>query len=408
MTLRLFKSLFSFRSLFFSATGWLHVLSLQSELPNDGEGLRKLKGMLRTKLRQKAIRIFWFFRLWAIGEHYMRYLIILPIAFVVFTAQAQDRCGIPLSVHRSGFESGEQPSSAVLPVESTPITVQLDTPTNNATTGVSSIFVTGTYTGPATTGLSVNDVPMLTDGSRFISMRVPLAQGANTLSFKYASLDNAPVSLTRTVTYDPAQAPSVLLTSGAPGEHAPVVMPFYLTTTLPAGQSTVTRVQIDYNGDGTFDVDAAQPLPLYYPYETAGQYLARARVSFDDGSSVTPLVVLESTTPVLIQNLAVTRQTLCGIYYAMKNRLIANNPGTAANALMPAIQSRFQGVWMQLAQSNALVTAGTRLGEIVDGQIARNAAEFEVAIPTDVAGSFRGYRVQFRKDTNGVWRIRSM
>jgi hypothetical protein len=286
--------------------------------------------------------------------------------------------------------------------------VQLDTPINNATAGVSSIFVTGTYTGPATTGLSVNDVPMLTDGSRFISMRIPLVAGANTLTIRYASLDNAPVSLIRTVTYDPAQAPAVLLTSGAPGDHAPVVMPFYLSTQFPAGQTSIARVQIDYDGDGTFEVDSAQPLPLQYAYEIAGRYLAKARVSFDDGSAVTPLTVAESTTPVLIQNLAVTRQTVCSIYYAMKNRLRANNPTGAANALMPAIQTRFQNLWTALAQANALTTAGDRLGEIVDGQIARNTVEFEIAIPTAVAGVFRGYRVQFRKDKLGVWRILSM
>jgi hypothetical protein len=51
----------------------------------------------------------------------------------------------------------------------------------------------------------------------------------------------------------------------------------------------------------------------------------------------------------------------------MKNRLRANNPTGAANALMPAIQTRFQNLWGALAQANALTTAGDRLGEIVDG-----------------------------------------
>ncbi len=334
--------------------------------------------------------------------------LILLGAFTTSFCHAQDRCGIPISMQRSGFESGEQQSVVTLPADTTPLSVTIDAPTNNFVTGVSSVLVTGSYTGPATTGVSVNDIPVMTDGTRFTSLRIPLNVGANTLAIRYATLDAAPVTINRTVTYDPNLAPVVLLTSASPADHAPVQMPFYLSTKTPAGQSSITRVQVDFNGDGSFEVDTTQPSPLSYAFELPGSYTALARVSFDDGNAVTPLVVAESTVPILIQSFARTRQTVCSVYYAMKDRLRAGNATSAANALMPTIRTRFQSLWSVLAQNGTLVTAGNNLGEITDGQLSRSTVEFEIAIPSGTPGLFRGYRVQFRKDTNGVWRIISM
>jgi hypothetical protein len=323
-------------------------------------------------------------------------------------ALAQENCGFPVSLARSGFESGEQPSIALLPAENTPISVTLAGPTAGATLGVSSVQLYGTYTGPANTGIAVNGVAAIVNGNSFVTPRIPLTAGNNTLTLSYAGLDQAPQTLTRSVTYDAGVNQAVLLTAAGPGDFAPVRVRYGLSTKLPPAQTAITRVQVDYNDDGVFEFDGTQPQNLEYAFETSGLFASKARVTFDDGDSMTAPVVIEDRTRVLIQDMAFTRQTLCGVYYAMKSRLAAGNITSALNTLTPTIRGRFQPLWTTLASNNMLTQTANRLGQVVNGQIARSNAEFQIAIPTMVTGSLKAYQVRFRKDANGVWRIASM
>ena len=111
------------------------------------------------------------------------------LLLIAVGAHAQENCGFPVSLLRSGFEAGEQPSVAVLPPESTPVSIAIVGPANGAVTGVASTQVFGTYLGPANTGISVNDVPAIVNGSAFVSPRIPLTVGVNTLTIRYATLD---------------------------------------------------------------------------------------------------------------------------------------------------------------------------------------------------------------------------
>ena len=48
-----------------------------------------------------------------------------------------------------------------------------------------------------------------------------------------------------------AGAPSnVSLTARSPGDYAPTRLPLSLATALPVNQTVITRVQVDFNGDG--------------------------------------------------------------------------------------------------------------------------------------------------------------
>ncbi len=338
----------------------------------------------------------------------MKKLLFMSGLLISAFANAQEQCGFPVSLARSGFESGEQPASVILPPENTPVTVTIQGPVNASTVGVGAIQVFGTYTGPANTGISVNGVPALTDGASFVSPRVLLEPGVNTLTIRYATMDAAPVEITRSITYATSATPEVLFAAGSPGDYTPTVVPFTLATKFPSAQNVITNVQVDYDSNGTFEVNGAQPTKLEFAYERAGLYVATAIVTFDDGNTGTPPVIVQDQTRVLAQSLAFTRQTLCGVYYAMKNRLVQNQIALAVNTQSPKQQARMTTLWNALANAGRLNAVATRLGPIVDGQIARNTAEMLFAIATATAGEFDGFQVRFRKDINGVWRIDAM
>ncbi|MBK7042728.1 MAG: hypothetical protein IPH50_02930 [Rhodanobacteraceae bacterium] len=118
------------------------------------------------------------------------------------------------------------------------------------------------------------------------------------------------------------------------GDFSPVRIGFDLTTRFPAGQNQIARTQIDFNGDGTFDVDTVSPpATIESDYAVAGVYLARARVTFDDGSMVTVPVEREATFRIQTHLLAYTREVVCKLYYDMKHRLQANNIMSALNTV---------------------------------------------------------------------------
>ncbi len=332
----------------------------------------------------------------------------LSLLAVVGIASAQDQCGFPTSAHKSGFESGEQVSSVTLPPDNTPLVVTINGPADGATVNINAVQYYGTYTGPSNSGVSINKVAALTNSSAFVVPRVVLVPGPNTITLRYASTDNTPVTSTRTITYVVGAPPNVSLTARSPGDYAPTRMPFVLATALPVNQTVITRVQVDFNGDGTFEIDSTAGVPLEYAFEEPGFYAPKARVTFDDGNAGTAAVVIEDTTHVLIQSLAFTRQTLCRLYGSMKSRLAAVQIPLALNTVGTALQPRFQTLWTEINQAGQLPQVASKLGLIVDGQLSRNAAEMRVAIPTSDPAKFKGYSILFRRDISGVWRIEGM
>ena len=120
-------------------------------------------------------------------------------------------------------------------------------------------------------------------------------------------------------------------------------------------------------------------------------------------------MIRSGSAKVLMQTMAFTRQTLCGVYYAMKHRLQPGQSGVPAalRTLAPKLRPEFQTLWTDLGAN--LPTTANQLGEIVDGQISDTAAEFQVAIPDPaVTGEFFGFPLVFRRADDGVWRISEM
>jgi hypothetical protein len=340
----------------------------------------------------------------------MKRLLLISGLVASTCAFAQENCGYTLAVLKSGFENGEQPPTVVLPADTTPLTLTLDYPSNNLVVGSDTIQIFGSYTGPSNTGIVANGATLATNASNFASFPLTLSPGSNTITLTATTLDGTPQTITRTVVYDANQRPDVEFQSAAFADYAPARVGFTLNYRVPVGQTVLTRVEIDYDGDGLFEVDAATPpARLEFAFGAGGFYTGTARLSFDDGNNGTPLVIRSGSAKVLMQTMAFTRQTLCGVYYAMKHRLQPGQSGVVAalRTLTPELRIEFQPFWTDLA-GNLSATAN-QLGEIVDGQISDTAAEFQVAIPDPaLPGEFFGFPVFFRRAADGVWRISEM
>lgn len=94
----------------------------------------------------------------------MRGLMFFAFLLVAANAHAASAlCGVaPVEIFESHFETGEVLPAAyvpnpTLPADGTPVALVVTYPTEGITVGTSSIQVYGTFTGPANTGVAVND-----------------------------------------------------------------------------------------------------------------------------------------------------------------------------------------------------------------------------------------------------------
>jgi hypothetical protein len=338
----------------------------------------------------------------------MKYLAWL-FAFVCAPLLAQERCGIAPALMQSGFERGEQPPTATLPADATALTLTVDSPIEGATINGNRVQIYGSFTGPANTGITINDsLYATTNATKFTSAPMVLANGSQVLTVTAKTMDGGTQTVIRNVTVNASGVDTVKFTSPSRGGYAPFRAKFDLSTLPPAGQTSAIRFELDYDGDGVFDSDTSSaPIDLSYEYASAGVYLARARVTFDDGQAPTPLVIREGTFRIQTDSVAFTRQTLCSVYYELKRRLVAGQIVQAGNVLSPRIRNKFLTIWN--AQVATLPTTAARLGEIVAGQLSDVSAEFLVALPlVGSPGQFIGFPLMFARTTDGVWRITGM
>jgi hypothetical protein len=338
----------------------------------------------------------------------MKHLLLTIGMLITSNTNAQENCGFPLAVLRSGFESGEQQPLVVLPIDGTALSVTITSPNNGEVLGSDRVQVYGNLTGPANVGVLVNGQLALSNATQFSTRPLVLDAGAQVITVTLNTLDGATVSATRNITVTPSLGADVALSAASTGGYAPQTIPFRVDTRLPAAQTTVARLQVDYNGDGTFELDSTSvSAPLSYTFDAPGAYLALARVSFDDGDPITPLVVREGKYRIQLQSLAYARQTLCATYYGMKHRLIANQIPLALNTLGPRIRPRFQTLWAGLGAN--LATVAGNVGQMAIGRISDVSAEFMVSVPDPaVPGEYLGFPVLFTRGTDGVWRIYGM
>ena len=324
-------------------------------------------------------------------------------------ADAQENCGFPVSLLRSGFETGEQAQYVTLPGDTTPLTMTVDYPTQNLTVGLPALQVYGTLSGPSNLGVRINDAELaINSATDFTSQLFALLPGSNAIQIKIETQAGAIQTVTRDVIYDPQLVTEVSFQAKTSGDYAPITIPFALKTVNPPAQTQVTKVQIDFDGDGIFEVDAATaPTKIEGRYQNPGVYLARARIEFDDGNMATPVVVRESRYRIQMKSLAYVRQTLCGVYYGLKNKLVANQVTDAVAAMSPRIRADYEILFN--FQGAALPARAAKLGVVVSGLISDISAEFTVAIPdAGTPGEFSGFPVQFARDTKGVWRISAL
>lgn len=318
---------------------------------------------------------------------------------------AQETCGVSSLLFKDGFEDGGLPAYT-LPPDGTALSLAISFPPNGATVGSERVTLVGTYTGPRNTGVVAGGRIAANSNTAIITSPIRLVAGSNTITVQLHTIDGAGPSVSHTLNYDPATAPRVTI---APS-RASAIVPFtntFSVTTKADETLTIARVAIDFDGNGSTDVDTTNPNSLSFVYRQPGLFTATGSATLDDTDPGTPPVLVPISTNVLALHPQQAKLTLCSVFGTMRTRLTAQNVAGALNALTPGLRPEFQALWSDLGPQ--LPTAAAQLGTIVDGRLSPDAGELILARP--VPGqphSSRAYRVQLEIGENGVWQISAM
>ena len=279
-------------------------------------------------------------------------------------------------------------------------TITIVFPAAGQTLAANGTVVTGTFTGPADTGVVVNGVLAYTAGNAFLVPDVPLSTGANTLQATATTLPGltaqSNVSVTRSGTVAPVALTSTSLTGFAP----------FATSFSPVVASTVTvsQMKVDFDGDGVDDVTTTNPaLPLPHTYATPGLYVARLTV-IDSTTTPNPTTYV-AYARVLAQSNVEIRETLCSVYGYLRANLAAADVASAVLAFDPDRRAHYQTLFGSISNAN-LPVAASRLGTIANGLISVDYAQLKVV--KTFRGTTASFPMNFSRDDAGVWRIDNM
>lgn len=268
-------------------------------------------------------------------------------------------------------------------------------PVDGATLNAESVTVSGTVTAPANSGLTVNGIVAAIDGTgHFHATGVPLAVGANSLD----------VTLTTLAGYATTQAVNVTSTGPGPVQImasptqglAPLEVAF---TVAPGEGTTITKVELDANGDGSFDLTLlAEPWTTSVTLSGRGTAMAGVRVTDSHGA------VYTDTIPLVLIDPATLDQDLRAVWSGMTGALAAGDKALAMLHLDASAQQKYGPVFDALLTNMPQIVASFSALKAVT----LSNALGEYAVNRIINGENRLFFVYFTVNPDGIWRLGAM
>ncbi len=329
-------------------------------------------------------------------------LLLLSLVDIRAVLAAEETCGLVADTFHDGFEAGGLPPITP-PNPQASLALTLDEGFDGRIVNARRLALSGTFDGPPTTGVGARDRPARLVGRRWLIPDVPLDPGPNAIRVAATTINGAKIERTLTIIRDDTLPPAPEWQATAAPGFAPIGARF--TLSLPA-EVRAQRLRIDFDGDGRDEVDTRQVESVFTTrFDVPGFYRARIIIDRVAGQAPTPITL---TTPVLVEHLDEVRLSQCAAFGAMRGALIANDIPGALKALHPRLQADFTTLWNSLG--TRLPTVATQLGTLASGTVSSDGfAEWLILRPDPGhTGEFMGYRVQFDRGNDGVWRIGSM
>lgn len=272
--------------------------------------------------------------------------------------------------------------------------VKIESPTQGASLDSTHVIVRGSFSGPDNTGVTVNGQVAMVSGKQFW-VNVTLVPGANTLT----AVATTPSRLTS------AHAVTVNLNRASPDPLAIAVEPqsgvgpLTARFTVSYAGAATTRIQADYDGDGTVDFVTTDPTALIeHVYVQPGIY--QARLTITDAQNGT----YNQTLAIVVHDARQMDQIFTVLWNGMNNALLAGDVSRAVGYLNESAKTKYQPVFAALLpHMSQIISSYSSLRRV---SISQSIGEYAIVRPYN--GQNRIYLIYFLKDADGVWRVEGM
>lgn len=317
-----------------------------------------------------------------------------------FSAQVSADLGDQIRIlvrDAAGNISEQSVIEVTAPPGSEPIRLTVTTPFNGQAIASDSVLVSGTVSGPANTGVSVNDMPATLvpeAGTLHFHVVVPLEPGGNGISVRASAPDGRSqteeVSVLRTgdPAYDVQVAPSLGFD------------PLTVTITIGDIQSRgILQIAVDYGADGTIDFVSTDPTAaIRHQFVGAGLKATRLTIFDRNGNGHSQTVYAVATSRDHLD------QTLRALWSGWLDRVQAGDHEQALRMVSEDSRSLYGPILEALAPHIDQVIA--EFSQIEPTQLHPDFASY--ALMTLSQGSPRVHFVNFIRSSDGVWRIDSL
>jgi hypothetical protein len=277
------------------------------------------------------------------------------------------------------------------------LSLVVTSPTSNASVAGSMVNVTGTYTGPLDTGITVNDQPAIVSNGQFYVNNVSIALGSNTLTIVATTLGGLSVSQTLLVTSTGASPLILTAQSGYVGASSLNVGFGYTYT----GSAALQTLEMDYLGTGFNAVASGSQIPAYavtYDYTAPGTYPASIRLTDVNGMQYVATVYIVVQDPVQMDAL------FTSIWGDMTTALSEGSEPAALSVLDYTAQQKYGPVFDALLPGMSAIVVS--FSPLLQSSFTPTTAEY--AVVRTQGGIKQLYLVYFIQDSNGVWRLDGM
>jgi hypothetical protein len=258
----------------------------------------------------------------------------------------------------------------------------------------STTSVTGTFIGPAGSGVIVNGRQACVYNNQFVINNLPVNTGDHAI---IAQLITA-VGIGETTQITINRNGDSLYTL-EPNTNC-AVAPFDARFTLDRLDTSIIRIDIDYDDDGLVDAsitDLTNPV-FEYTYINPGTYLVSI-VGFDNLGNPH-----NQSLGIIVQDGAAIDAVIQAGWQNITAGLSANNITQALNELTPSAQEKYAPVFSALQGNLPAILASFSNLQVVD----INTDYAEYAINRTIDEVDRVFLVYFVKDENGAWKLDAM
>jgi hypothetical protein len=295
---------------------------------------------------------------------------------------------------RAVDNQGAARTSSVVTIHVAPLAVTVSSPMENAQIAGSSILVSGTFTAPPNSGVTVNGVRARVHGNQFFASDVALVEGANAISVVVVTADDNALSATRNVPRS-GSAPFRVFAEPESG-----LAPHAATIRIdnPSGRS-IAGVSYENLGTAVLDTTGANQEVL-------------GKVTLASAGIATPTVVVtDSGGNVYRQQVGVLAESKSSVDTLLKavwntyTGTLASGRVDLALASLPAVTAaRYKPVLEPLGPHFASIipTWSTPM----TGRLADDVGEYTIA--RNIDGQNRFFFIYFVRDDRGIWRLDSM